>query len=146
MGGVLSSDSKTLIDFYVLTLPLKSENSFVALVAFIGGFSASTSMIMITSMTMSVMISNYLILPLIDSYEPLNFLKKRILLLRWVIVAFFIFAGYLFYIFVIKNYLLVDVGLISFAAILQFVPVLIGGLFWKSGNKKAPLLECLQDL
>ncbi|MGD9553607.1 MAG: ATP-binding protein [Arcobacteraceae bacterium] len=143
LGGVLSSDSKTLIDFYVLTLPLKSENSFVALVAFIGGFSASTSMIMITSMTMSVMISNYLILPLIDSYEPLNFLKKRILLLRWVIVAFFIFAGYLFYIFVIKNYLLVDVGLISFAAILQFVPVLIGGLFWKSGNKKGAIAGML---
>ncbi|MFA7083879.1 MAG: ATP-binding protein [Arcobacteraceae bacterium] len=139
LGGILLSDSTTLIDFYVLTLPLKNDNSLVALIAFIGGFSASTSMIMITSMTMSVMISNYLILPLIDSYAPLNFLKKRILLLRWIIVAFFIFSGYLFYIFVIKNYLLVDVGLISFAAILQFVPVLIGGLFWKSANKKGAI-------
>lgn len=143
LGGILSNNSQPLIDFYVLTLPLNHNNSFVALVAFIGGFSASTSMIMITSMTMSVMISNYLILPLIDSYEPLSFLKKRILMLRWVIVAFFIFSGYLFYIFVIKNYLLVDVGLISFAAILQFVPVLIGGLFWKCANKQGAIAGML---
>lgn len=143
LGGILLDDSQTLIDFYVLTLPLEHDNPFIALVAFIGGFSASTSMIMITSMTMSVMISNYLILPLIDSYEPLSFLKKRILLLRWITVAFFIFSGYLFYIFVIKNYLLVDVGLISFAAISQFVPVLIGGLFWKCANKQGAIAGML---
>lgn len=143
LGGILSNNAQPLIDFYVLTLPLNHGNNFVALIAFIGGFSASTSMIMITSMTMSVMISNYLILPLIDSYEPLSFLKKRILMLRWIIVAFFIFSGYLFYIFVIKNYLLVDVGLISFAAILQFVPVLIGGLFWKCANKQGAIAGML---
>jgi Na+/proline symporter/signal transduction histidine kinase len=143
LGGILSNSSNELIDFYVLTLPLNNDNPLIALIAFIGGFSASTSMIMITSMTMSVMISNYLILPLIDAYKPLNFLKKQILLLRWVIVTVFIFAGYLFYLLVIKNYLLVDVGLISFAAILQFVPVLIGGLFWKTANKQGAIFGML---
>ncbi len=135
LGGLLTNNSSNLVDFYTLLLPIEYGNSADALIAFFGGFSASTSMIMITSMTMSVMISNYLALPLIDSYEPLHFLKKRILLLRWIIVTMFIISGYLFYLFVIKNYLLVDVGLISFAAILQFVPALIGGLFWKSANK-----------
>lgn len=139
LGGVLSNESQTLIDFYVLTLPISQNSEFVTLIAFLGGFSASTSMIMITSMTMSIMISNYLLLPLIESYKGFYFLKKRILLLRWIIVAVFVFAGYLFYIFVTKNYLLVDVGLISFAAILQFVPALLGGLFWKGANKRGAM-------
>ncbi|WP_419769874.1 MAG: ATP-binding protein [Candidatus Marinarcus sp.] len=143
IGGVLSNDSKDLIDFYVLTLPILNDNHLITLIAFIGGFSASTSMIMITSMTMSVMISNYLLLPLIDNYKRLNFLKKQILPLRWIVVACFIFSGYLFYIFVIKNYLLVDVGLISFAAILQFVPALLGGLFWKDANKNGAIIGML---
>ena len=137
-GSLLSPDSK-LIDFYVLTIPIAQNEAFFSMVAFIGGFSASTSMIMITSMTMSIMISNYLLLPLIEFYKPLAFLKKRILILRWCIVAVFIFFGYLFYLFISKDNLIVNIGLISFTAILQFAPIIIGGLFWKEASKSGAL-------
>jgi len=90
-------------------------------------------------MTMAIMISNYLILPFIELYQPLAFLKKRILFLRWVIVSVFIFLGYLFYLLVSKDNLIVNIGLISFTAILQFAPIVIGGLFWKEADKTGAL-------
>ena len=119
MGGNLLSPHAESVDFYVLSVPIQMESEFYSMIAFIGGFSASTSMIMITSMTMAIMISNYLLLPLIEVYQPLAFLKKRILFLRWCIVTVFISLGYVFYLFISKNDFIVNIGLISFTAILH---------------------------
>ncbi|NQY94659.1 MAG: hypothetical protein HRT43_10865 [Campylobacteraceae bacterium] len=143
MSGSLLDPNTAAIDFYVLTIPIGQKETFLSMIAFIGGFSASTSMIMITSMTMSIMISNYLLLPLIELYKPLAFLKKRILILRWAIVSIFIAFGYIFYLFVSKDNLIVNIGLISFTAILQFAPVIIGGLFWKEADKQGALYGLL---
>lgn len=135
LGGSLLDINHELNDFYVLTIPLNDNQPVLSLIAFIGGFSASTSMIMITAMTMSIMVSNYFILPLIQAYPILNSLKKRLLILRWIIVTVIIFLGYIFYLYIAKTNLIVNIGLISFTAILQFVPVIIGGLFWVKANR-----------
>jgi len=135
LGGSLLDINHSLNDFYVLTIPLSMDKPFLSLIAFIGGFSASTSMIMITSMAMSIMVSNYFILPLIESISYLSFLKKRLLIVRWVIVTILIYLGYIFYLYIAKENLIVNIGLISFTAILQFVPVIIAGLFWEKANK-----------
>jgi Na+/proline symporter/signal transduction histidine kinase len=135
LAGSLLNINHELNDFYVLTIPLSQNQPVLSLIAFIGGFSASTSMIMITAMTMSIMVSNYFILPLIQAYPILNFLKKRLLLLRWFIVTIIIFISYIFYLYIAKTNLIVNIGLISFTAILQFVPVILGGLFWEKANR-----------
>lgn len=137
-GGLLSAESR-LTDFYVLTIPMDMNQPILALIAFIGGFSASTSMIMITAMAMSIMVSNYFVLPLVESVSSLNFLKKRLLLIRWIIVTTLIFLSYIFYLYFSKTNLIVNIGLISFTAILQFAPVIIGGLFWHKANKQGAL-------
>lgn len=135
LGGSLIDLNHQLNDFYVLTIPLSMDKPILSLIAFIGGFSASTSMIMITSMAMSIMVSNYIILPLIESFKCFNFLKKRLLIIRWIIVSLLIFSSYLFYLYVSKNNLIVNIGLISFTAILQLAPAIIAGLFWEKANK-----------
>jgi len=135
LGGSLLDINHELNDFYVLTIPLSENQPVLSLIAFIGGFSASTSMIMITAMTMSIMVSNYFILPLIQAYPILNFFKKRLLILRWIIVTTIIYLGYIFYLYIAKTNLIVNIGLISFTAILQFVPVILGGLFWIKANR-----------
>ena len=71
MGGSLLNPDTELIDFYVLMIPYEQNAPYLSMVAFIGGFSASTSMIMVTSMTMAIMISNYLLLPIIEFYKPI---------------------------------------------------------------------------
>ena len=135
LGGSLLDINHQLNDFYVLTIPISQNQPIISLISFIGGFSASTSMIMITAMTMSIMVSNYFILPLIESSSSLIFLRKRLLLLRWIIVTLIIFVSYLFYLYIAKADLIANIGLISFTAILQFAPVIIGGLFWEKANR-----------
>ena len=139
LGGELISQEHTLRDFYVLTIPLDMNQPLLSLIAFIGGFSASTSMIMITAMAMSIMVSNYFVLPLVESFSSLHFLKKRLLILRWIIVTLLIFLGYVFYLYVSKTNLIVNIGLISFTAILQFAPVILAGLFWEKANKNGAI-------
>jgi signal transduction histidine kinase len=105
------------------------------LLVFIGGFSAATGMIMISSMTMATMITNHLLLPLTDWFKRLDFLKRYLLQCRWVAVAVYILVGYWFERRVGESFMLVNMGMISFAAVLQFAPSIIGGLFWKQGNR-----------
>ena len=143
LGGSLLDLNKELNDFYVLTIPMNDNQPILSIIAFIGGFSASTSMIMVTAMAMSIMVSNYLVLPIIESLPSLNFLKKQLLYIRWVIVTLLIYLSYFFYQNVSKDNLIVNIGLISFTAILQFAPVIIAGLFWEKANKNGAICALL---
>ncbi|PCI24518.1 MAG: sodium:proline symporter [SAR324 cluster bacterium] len=143
MGGLLKGLPRETADFFVLLLPFDYGSPLFSLFAFLGGFSAGTSMIIITSMTLSIMVSNYLLLPLADIFPKAGFLKRHLLLSRWLIVASVILLGYWFNLFVGQSEMLVNVGLISFVAILQFAPISLGGLFWEKANKGGCLLGLL---
>ena len=140
MGGLLAGYPVQMADVYVLMLPLSTGQAFLALLVFLGGFSAATGMIMISSMTISTMATNHLLLPVIESVRRLGFLKRYLLQCRWVTVALLVLAGYWFERIVGAYFLLVDIGVISFVAVLQFAPAVIGGLYWKKGNKAGALL------
>lgn len=140
MSGLLAGMSPATADTFVLALPLKAGKPLLALLVFLGGVSAAMSMIMITSMTMAVMTSNHLVLPVVDFIPPLRFLRRHMLFVRWAIVTLFILASYLFYIFIGQSYMLVNIGIFSFAAVLQFAPAGIGGIFWRGANRVGALL------
>jgi len=140
MGGVLAGFPVQQADNYVLMLPLSSGQPLLALLVFLGGFSAATGMVMIASMTISTMATNHLLLPLIESVRPLAFAKRYLLQCRWATVAVLVLAGYGFERIVGAYFILVDIGVISFAAALQFAPAIIGGLYWKRGNTAGALL------
>ncbi|MBU1863377.1 MAG: hypothetical protein KKH94_06940 [Candidatus Omnitrophica bacterium] len=135
MGGLLKGYLPQTADTFVLQLPIDAGQPILALFVFIGGFSAATGMIIISTMTMATMITNHLLLPLISSAGWLQFLRRQLLYCRWGAVALFIMIGYWFEQNIEESYLLAHLGTISFAAILQFAPVIIGGLFWRRGNK-----------
>jgi PAS domain S-box-containing protein len=118
----------------VLGLPIQAGQKWLSLLVFLGGFSAAMGMVMISSMTMSTMITNHLLLPVIDWLDGLNFLKRYLLQCRWAAVAGYIVASYLFAQLVGESLMLVNIGMIAFAAVLQFAPAMLGGLFWKKGN------------
>lgn len=90
---------------------------------------------MISSMTLSTMITNHLLLPLIDRVRQLSFLRRYLLHCRWSAVAGCILTGYWFATKLGSSYFLVSMGMLSFAAVLQFAPPILGGIFWKKGNK-----------
>ncbi|MEQ8172146.1 MAG: diguanylate cyclase, partial [Candidatus Eremiobacterota bacterium] len=140
LAGLLKGYSVQQADTFLLSLPVSYGHRWISLLVFLGGFSAGTSMIIISSMTLSTMIINHLILPITEYIKKLTFLKRHILKCRWVAVAMVILLGYWFERKIGNSYMLVNIGTISFAAIIQFAPSIIGGILWHKGNKTGALL------
>ncbi len=140
VGGLLQGYPAQEADTFVLGLPLGQGQLWLALVVFIGGFSAATGMVIVSAMTISTMIVNHLLLPLIEWLGGGKFLQRNLLRLRWIVIAFVLGISYLIELLIGDSYTLVSMGLISFAAALQFAPSLLGGLFWRRGNKAGSIL------
>ena len=142
-GGLLLGLPEDSADFYVLLLPQLAGNDGLTLLAFIGGFSAATGMIIVTTMTLSTMASNHLILPIIERMPSCEFIKPFLLQIRWLLAALILLGSYGFAILFSDSYILVAIGLISFVAVLQFSPALLGGMFWRRGNSAGALAGLL---
>ncbi len=138
-SGLLHGFSAEQADTFVLRLPLRHGQGWLALLVFLGGFSAASGMVMIAAMSLATMLTNHLALPLAERLPALAFLRRRLLPLRWLAIAGIIGAGYWFKREFAEGYLLVDMGIISFAAVLQFVPAVAGGLFWRRGTRRGAL-------
>jgi signal transduction histidine kinase len=57
---------------------------------------------------------------------------------RWAIVII-LMLGYLYFRVAGEAYALVGIGLISFSAVAQFAPVIVGALYWKGGTRSGAL-------
>ncbi len=139
-GGLLKGYSVQQADTFVLSLPLNHGPSILAMLVFIGGFSAATGMIMVSSMTTSTMMTNHLFLPVIERIKVLAPLRRHLLKVRWFGVIAILFIGYAFQKLIGDSHTLVNMGIISFVAVLQFAPPIIGGLFWRKAGKAGALL------
>ncbi|MEW6137038.1 MAG: ATP-binding protein [Thermodesulfobacteriota bacterium] len=135
VAGLLSGLPVEAADTFVLRLPLEQGNQWLALIGFLGGFSAASGMIMIGAMTLSTMLTNHLLLPLMEWLTPLRFLRRHLLECKWAGVALTIGAGFLFERAVGASYMLVSMGVISFAAASQLAPAMLGAMFWRKGNR-----------
>jgi Na+/proline symporter/signal transduction histidine kinase len=145
IGGILQFEGKNVnADTFVLLLPLLKGNTTLALIAFIGGLSAATSMVIVETMALSIMMSNHLFMPFLlnrairkDSNE-LNY--QRILLnLRRLCMVLIMMSAYTYLASIGTDYTLVSIGLISFVAVAQFAPLIIGALYWKRATKKGAI-------
>ncbi|HMK33890.1 MAG TPA: ATP-binding protein [Desulfomonilaceae bacterium] len=140
MGGLLQGYQAREADTFVLALPLQAGQTWLSLLVFLGGASAATGMIMISSITVTTMITNHLLLPVMGWVEGLGFLRRHLLKCRWVAVAGVILIGYWFERQVGESYMLVNIGMVAFAAAFQFAPAILGGIFWRRGNEAGALL------
>jgi Na+/proline symporter/signal transduction histidine kinase len=122
-------------DTFVLLLPLKNNQQLLSLLTFTGGFSAAIGMIMIATVSVSTIISNHLILPVINSIKGLRFLNRSILYIRWITAASLIIISYIYMSIVGGKYALVAMGMVSFAAALQFLPVIVAAMYWKRASR-----------
>jgi len=146
MGGLLKGLPVSGADNFVLTLPLKFGSPWLVMFTFIGGLSAAIGMIMVCSMTLATMVTNHLMLPLVGRINGLSFVKRQLLKCRWVAAGAVILLGYWFEVLAADSYTLVTFGLVSFAAMLQFAPAILGGLFWRAGNRVGALSSMVAGL
>jgi len=135
-------------DTFVLTLPMAQRHEALALFVFIGGLSAATGMVIVETIALSTMVCNDLVMPVLLRMRSMRLSERRNLtglllgIRRGAIVAV-ILLGYLYFRLAGEAYALVAIGLISFAAVAQFAPAAIGGIYWKGATRSGALAGLL---
>lgn len=122
-------------DMTVLALPLENQAGVVAIIAFLGGFSAATAMVIVDSVAVAVMISNHLVMPIVlrrRAFAGVD-LGGFVIGVRRVSIIVVILMAYVYY-RGSGEAALAAIGLLSFAAIAQVAPVFLGGLIWSRGT------------
>jgi len=138
-GLTMFAGSSVEPDTYVLALPMAADNQWLTLLTFIGGFSAATGMVIVAAVAVSIMISNEIVIPALFRLRWFD-TKARdygrlVLRARRVTIAAVLAMAYGFYQLIGEFASLASIGMLSFAAAAQFAPALIGGLYWKRGNR-----------
>ena len=127
-------------DVAVLSLPLSYNQESLGLLAFLGGFSASTGMLLVSSVALSIMLSNDLILPALWRFNLLSrhdkHLPQVLKFSRRISIVAVMLLGFLFFHFFNDIDQLSVFGLLAFSAVAQFSPALIGGLYWRGGSRQ----------
>ncbi len=142
-GGLLHFPDGTVdADTFVLTLPIAEQRPWLALFAFIGGLSAATGMVIVETIALSTMVCNDLVMPVLLRLKALRLTERRdlsglLLGIRRGAIVLILVLGYLYFYLAGEAYALVSIGLISFSAVAQFAPAIIGGIFWKGGTRTA---------
>lgn len=135
--GVLLLGETTSPDLYFLALPLASGQVEIGLMAFIGGLSAATGMVIVAAVALSTMVCNDLVVPfLLNSGRTgaPGSMARTLLRIRRLSVTVILLLAYLVHLVIGANSPLATIGMISFVAVAQFGPSLLGGLFWQGGN------------
>jgi Na+/proline symporter/CheY-like chemotaxis protein len=125
-------------DMFVLALPLRAHSELFTLVAFVGGLSAATAMVIVESVALAIMVSNDIVMPFIltrraeRAGEPSD-AGAQLLTVRRIAIFAILFLAYIYY-RLAGPAQLASIGLLSFAAITQLTPVFFGGLIWRRGT------------
>ncbi|QIY92690.1 MULTISPECIES: ATP-binding protein [Chryseobacterium] len=139
-GRLIFDGQKVNPEFYSILIPQHFDNTLITVLVFLGGLSSCISMIIISAITLSIMLSNNLIIP----YGLLGKLKseneeqntRSITNIRKFSIFALIIMAFVFYKYFILKTSLDSVGLISFVVIAQLAPAFFGALFWRRGSYK----------
>jgi len=131
-------------DTFVLTLPMVHRMEGLALFVFIGGLSAATGMVIVETIALSTMICNDLVMPVLLRWKALSLssasdLSGLLLGIRRGAIVLMMMLGYAYYRIAGEAYALVAIGLVSFAAVAQFAPAMLGGMYWRQGTRAGAL-------
>lgn len=129
-------------DSYVIALPLSVGSDGLALLAFIGGFSAAAGMVTVAALAMSTMLVNDIAAPLIIRRRGAGAeggLAASLLTWRRVAVIGLVAAAYAFQLGLEPEAPLAGLGLVAFAGAAQLGPSLLLGLFWRRANRAGAL-------
>ena len=128
-------------DLFVLTVPLDQGQDELAVLSFLGGFSSATSMVIVATLALATMVSNHIVVPLWLRFQASpnvsmsGDVRYVILLARRLSIAGILALGFLYYRFSGGGTALAAIGLISFTGVVQILPAMIGGIFWRGATR-----------
>lgn len=139
LGGLLTFGTGDVdADTFVLALPMADQKPLLALLVFVGGLSAATGMVIVETIALSTMVSNSLVMPLLlrsrGALRGRGDLGRLVLRVRRVSIVALLLLGFVYFRVATDALGLVQIGLISFAAVAQFAPAVLGGMYWKGAT------------
>ncbi|MBX6424551.1 MAG: hybrid sensor histidine kinase/response regulator [Variibacter sp.] len=145
LAGLLAfPEGRVDSDMFVLALPLAAGSEVMTLVAFVGGLSAATAMVIVESVALAIMVSNDIVMPLVlkrrealargsaDIGAPLLLRVRRLAIFSILILAYVYYRS-------AGEAQLASIGLLSFAAIAQFAPCFFIGLVWRRATARGAI-------
>jgi signal transduction histidine kinase/Na+/proline symporter len=134
-----------LPDFYMISLPLTRGHTGLAFLAFLGGFSAATSMVIVEAVALSTMILHHPGVAVLGGLFP-GFrdsahrdVSVELLYTKRAVLFGVVLLGYAFKRSIGDSHTLVATGLLSFSAMIQFVPAVLFGLCWQGRTRTGAL-------
>ena len=123
-------------DTYVLALPVEGGYGAFALLAFVGGLSAATAMVIIETVALSIMVCNNIVVPILlsrrgASEHLYNDIGSTLIAIRRAAIVLVLALSYSYFQMIGSSAALAQTGLLSFAAVAQFAPSFFGGLIWR---------------
>ena len=148
IAGLKTMPAGSNPDLYVLTLPLASGRDDLALLAFLGGFSSATSMVIVASIAVSTMVSNHIVMPVAlrlmsGAQARSGDVRSLLLTSRRVSIGAVLGLGFLYFTFSGGSDALAAIGLIAFVGVAQFLPSILGGIFWRGATRTGALAGLL---
>lgn len=133
-GGELSPD------FYMISLPLSRGHTELAFLAYLGGFSAATSMVIVEAVALATMILHHYGGAVLGRVFPAfrsgrGDISRPLLYTKRAVIFGVVLLGYAFKRLIGDSHTLVATGLLSFSAVFQFAPAVLLGLYWKGGTR-----------
>ena len=143
LAGIMMTGSTANADFFVINIPILTNHPAIAMLAFLGGLSAAAGMVMVESVAISTMLLNHIFMPVIVRCPPRSWFPHLLINLKRLGIVLVIFLGYFYYRIVGDSIMLVNMGMISFSAVCQFMPAMLGGLYWRRGNRTGAITGTL---
>jgi len=131
-------------DTYVLALPLAFDQPALTVLAFLGGFSAATGMVIVATVALAIMVSNDIVMPLllrsglVKGHGHTD-LSQTLLRVRRVSILSLTLMAFLYYQAIEAGVPLASIGLLSFSAVAQFAPAILIGLYWRGASRMGAL-------
>lgn len=139
-GGSIDADT------FVLSLPLYYQQAWLAVVVYIGGLAAASSMVIVATIVLSTMVATEIINPFLLRFRY----KKRqnqaplvLLNIRRIAIAIILLLAFIFERILNQQSHLASIGLLSFSLLAQFAPTTIGALYFRKATAKGALAGLL---
>ncbi len=140
VAGLAVAPAGSNPDLYVLTVPLSQGREGLAMLSFLGGFSAATSMVIVAAIALSTMVSNHVVMPVWlwarqGGATVSGDVRHVLILSRRIAIVGVLGLGWLYYRFSGGSAALASIGLIAFLGVAQVLPALLGGIFWRGATR-----------
>lgn len=122
------------IPYFTLTVPQHADAPVITLISWLGGLSAASGALVISTLSLSTMMLNQWLLPLLslqtqkDIYAHLRWLRRSLI----VVITL---SSYFLYTWLDNRYSLLDLALMAFIQALQFVPGVVAISFLPRANR-----------